>query len=97
MIIKNAFIELGGGTIQNQKEKQDIETVINQVIQKGFSFTSFISKMGSGYLVVVYVEPENDDVSIQEYRKVQHEIKARLKDQIPTILITNRNPKNRDK
>lgn len=86
-IIKNAFIELGGGTLQNQKEKQEIESVIRQVVKDDFSFDSYIAKMGSGYLVVVYVEPENNIITIQDFKLVQQQIKEKLKNNFPVISI----------
>ena len=85
-IIKNAFIELGGGTLQNQQEKQEIEGVIQQQVADAFSFDSYISKMGSGYLVVVYVEPEKD-ITIQDFVLVQQQIKERLKNDFPVISV----------
>jgi predicted Co/Zn/Cd cation transporter (cation efflux family) len=86
-IIKSSFIELGGGSIENQQEKEEIENAINEVIKDGFSFSTFISKVGSGYLVVVYIEAQNDDYSIKEYRLVQQEIKQKLKDSFPVIAV----------
>ena len=86
-IIKNAFIEFGGGTLKNQQEKQEIEESIQEVIRDIFSFSTFISKVGSGYLVVVYMEPENDDCGIKEYRLAQQEIKQKLKENFHTIFV----------
>jgi predicted Co/Zn/Cd cation transporter (cation efflux family) len=86
-IIKNAFIELGGGTLQNQNEKQEIESAISEVIQGGFSFSSYISKVGSGYLVVVYIASENKNLSLAEYKIVRQKIKQKLNESIPTIMV----------
>ena len=86
-IIKSSFIELGGGSIENQQEKQEIESAIKEVVQNDFSFSTFISKMGSGYLVVVYIEMENIDLSIDAYRRVQKKIKHKLKTNFTTISV----------
>ena len=87
IIIKNAFIELGGGTLKNKEEKEQIEKVIHQVVKGVFSFDLYITKMGSGYMVVVYVESENDDCGIQEYRLAQQEIKQKLMESFPVISV----------
>ena len=86
-IIKSSFIELGGGSIENQQEKEKIESAINEVIKDGFSFSTFISKVGSGYLVVVYIGMQNDDYSITAYRLVQQQIKQKLKNSFPVIAV----------
>ena len=57
------------------------------MVQGIFSFDLYITKMGSGYMVVVYVEPENDDCGIYEYRTAQQEIKQKLIESFPIILV----------
>ncbi|CCN45368.1 putative Co/Zn/Cd cation transporter [Vibrio nigripulchritudo MADA3029] len=54
-IIKEAFIELAGGKLQDQAQHEKIETSVNQHLQAcGISAKSLnISKTGSSYLVIV--------------------------------------------
>lgn len=77
-IIKNSFIELGGGSIQNQEEKRNIENVIRTIISDKFSFDTFISKVGSGYLIVIYVKPINDHVTLDTFKEIQNQVKVEL-------------------
>jgi len=86
-IIKNAFIELGGGTLQNQQEKKEIEDVIGQVVNNTFTFDSYISKVGSGYLVVVYVVSVSKINDLQHFVSIQQQIKEKLKNNFPVISI----------
>jgi len=86
-IIKNSFIEMGGGSLQNQQEKKEIEEVIEQVVKDRFTYSTFISKVGSVYLVMIYIELENMELGLEEYRSVQKEIKQALKENFSTIIV----------
>ena len=86
-IIKSSFIEMGGGSLQNQQEKKEIEVVIEQVVKDRFTYSTFISKVGSVYLVVIYIELENMELGLEEYRSVQKEIKQVLKENFTTIIV----------
>ena len=56
LLVKNAFIELAGGTLQDTKQKQHIESIINKHLSEdGLLLDSYISKTGSCYLVVAYI------------------------------------------
>ena len=86
-IIKSSFIEMGGGSLQNQQEKKEIEVVIEQVVKDRFTYSTFISKVGSVYLVVIYIELENMELGLEEYRSAQKEIKQVLKENFTTIIV----------
>lgn len=86
-IIKNAFIELGGGTLQDKKEKQKIENIIEEVILNEFSFHSYISKLGSGYLVVIYFETKKEFIEVQVLKNIQQEIKDNLLNNFPIVFV----------
>ena len=86
-IIKDSFIELGGGTIQDQNQKQSIERTIDEVISSKFPFHTFITKLGSGYLVVIYIEPITENINVEEFRKLQREIKSNLQYNYPTVFV----------
>lgn len=86
-LIKNAFVELGGGTLQNKQEKNAIEKVINTVVKDAFTFETYISKLGSAYIAVIYVTPEKHFNNLQDFISVQQDIKKRLKDNFPVIYI----------
>jgi predicted Co/Zn/Cd cation transporter (cation efflux family) len=86
-IIINAFIELGGGTIQNKEEKQQIEATIKAVVSNEYTFESFISKIGSGYLFVVYINPIADTIHVDDFKLIRQRIKDELKDCYPAIYV----------
>lgn len=86
-IIKNAFIELSGGTIQDQNEKLKIEATIDEIIQGRIQFNTYITKVGSGYFVVIYVEPKIKTLNFDEFRIIQQQIKVKLRSNFPTVLV----------
>ena len=86
-IIRNAFIELGGGTIQNKEEKQQIEATIKAVVSNEYTFESFISKIGSGYLIVVYINPNAETIHVDDFKLIRQRIKDELKDCYPAIYV----------
>lgn len=56
ILIRNSFIEIAGGTLQNKEEKNKIESIlINSLSEDKLLINSYISKTGSSYLVVAYV------------------------------------------
>ena len=62
VLIRNSFIELAGGTLQNQAEKQCIEDVLNNYLSPDkVLLDSYISKTGSNYLVIAYLCTERLD------------------------------------
>lgn len=86
-IIKNAFIELGGGSIQDQKVKQNMESAIEKIISGQLSFELFITKLGSGYLIIIYLEPKTDILNVKELKMIQKKIKEELEKNYPTIFV----------
>lgn len=86
-IIKDSFIELGGGTIQDQNQKRLIEHTIDEIILGKIPYNSFISKLGSGYLVVIYIKPETESINVEEFKRIQGQIKANLQNNYPTIFV----------
>ncbi|MDG1804846.1 cation transporter [Flavicella sp.] len=77
-IIKDAFIELSGGTLQNKEDKILIETTIEKVISKGISYETYISKVGSGYLIVIYLNPNTETISLTSFGGIQEKLKNQL-------------------
>ena len=86
-IIKNAFIELGGGTIQDQKVKESMENSIEEIISGQLAFQSYITKLGSGYLIIIYLEPKTDILNVKELKRIQKNIKEELQKKYPTIFV----------
>jgi len=72
-IIRDAFIELGGGVIQDNPSKQLIEKAIEDSLSPAFiKQASYISKLGSSYFIAVFVTSESGVIQldyIETFRK----------------------------
>ena len=56
LLIRDSFIEIAGGTLQNMKNKQLIEGVLHKYLSPvDLGQKNYISKTGSSYLVVAYL------------------------------------------
>ena len=86
-IIKNAFIELGGGTIQNKQDKKRFDEMIDAVISNKFKYHTYISKLGSGYLVVIYIDPKTENINVAEFKSIHEQIKVKLQEYFPTLIV----------
>ena len=76
-VIKEGFIELGGGSIQNQAAIKQIEEVILQFLPPDLSMNScFITKTGSSHLVLIYANSSAPSIAVESlttFRKLIHE------------------------
>lgn len=76
ILVRDSFIELAGGTLQNQVEKKTIEAIlIKHLPYKELLVDSYISKTGSSYLVVAYLSAQ--ELEKLGFEKIEH-IKARI-------------------
>ena len=76
-VIKGAFRELGGGIIEDDKVKSNIQKKINKLLPEEYSIKhDYITKLGSSYLIVIYLSSKADTISvkhIETYRKKLYE------------------------
>lgn len=72
-IIRDAFIELGGGVLQDNPSKQVIEKAIDDSLSPAFvKQASYVSKLGSSYFIAVFVTSESGTIQldyIETFRK----------------------------
>ncbi len=72
-IIRDAFIELGGGVLQDNPSKQEIEKAIEETLPPSFDKqASYISKLGSSYFIAVFISSESGVIQldkIEAFRK----------------------------
>jgi len=72
-IIRDSFIEMGGGTIQNKSVQEFIEKAIEESIPSTIeNLYNYISKLGSSYFIAVFVASKSDQISsseIDQFRK----------------------------
>ncbi|WP_052431874.1 cation transporter [Flammeovirga pacifica] len=85
-IIKDAFVELGGGVLQDKNLRNDIEDAVLKIVEEEFSEVSvFVSKTGSNYLVLVYLDDETEKVSIHKVKQLKKEISTTLSGQLDSL------------
>lgn len=86
-IIRDAFIELGGGRLQNKEDHQQIENTIKQVIKGAFEFDAHITKIGSGYFIVVYVKDNHAPLYLSAFKAMQQKIVSELQRDYGTVSV----------
>jgi len=83
-LIRDSFVELAGGTLQNEDEKENIEGILNEYIDDDVLQDDFISKTGSSYLVVAYLSGESmEELGPEQLELLKEQILARLKEDYP--------------
>jgi divalent metal cation (Fe/Co/Zn/Cd) transporter len=72
VLVRDSFVEIAGGTLQNKEEKESIEKMLEKHLAGGLLNKSYISKTGSNYLIVAYLNTESinslDYDSIEQVR-----------------------------
>lgn len=62
VLVRDSFIEIAGGVLQNQNEKKRIEEILKKHLSSDeILIDSYISKTGSSYLVVAYLSAQSLD------------------------------------
>lgn len=88
LLIRDSFIEIAGGTLQDKNNKSQIEEVLERYLsQDNLLKGSYISKTGSSYLVVAYLNTKGvaaaGSESVEEWRQ---QISTELKVHYPNVL-----------
>jgi len=80
-IIREAFVELAGGKLQNEQQHQEITDIVSQhLVSESLSIPKLnISKTGSSYLVVI-------GVSLADLKQQEETQWQTKKDQLSTAL-----------
>ena len=82
-IIREAFIELGGGVLQDKESKAQIEKVIAEnLLPEYTNSSSYITKLGSSYLIIVYITTKTEMLNVAKIGTMKKEILNAL---IPTF------------
>ncbi len=76
-IIKDGFIELGGGSLQDEESVKEIESVIQSFLPNDIIVNRcHISKTGSSHLVLIYASSKTSTIAmdtITQFRNSIHE------------------------
>ncbi len=87
-IIKNAVIELAGGTLQDEKQRTYFETIIHKNIVKPLDIEGlFISKNGSKYIIIIYVTSKTQNYPSSSLNTMKSSIIEALKNDYPYVTL----------
>jgi len=87
-VIKGAFWELGGGVIEDDVVKGSIQEKIVKLLLVGFEIKQdYITKLGSSYLVVIYLSYKTDNISVKHLESFKKELYESIKEDLNTVNI----------
>ena len=80
IMVRDSFVELAGGVLQNKDEKEKIESILVECFPADLLKESYISKTGSSYLVVAYINgQEVDNLGYEAVEQVKSQTLEKLK------------------
>jgi len=78
-IIRESFIELGGGILQDTATKEMAEKTITELLPSSLSKQSiYISKLGSSYFVLVYLSSDTNTIDLSHIETLRNKIEQTL-------------------
>ena len=88
LLIRDSFIEIAGGTLQNRKNKQLIEGVLQKYLsQVDMQQKNYISKTGSNYLVVAYLNIQSVTAAgCEKIEALRQQIHTELQKKFPNVM-----------
>ncbi len=85
-IIRESFIELGGGILQDSKSKKKIENLLHKLKPENLTIEhTYVSKVGSSYLVVVYIISTKNNLDVEDIRSYRSKLQQNLRKDFTTI------------
>jgi cation diffusion facilitator family transporter len=79
-LIRDSFVELAGGTLQNKEEKEKIEKILTEHLTIDLLKKSYISKTGSSYFIVAYINGQGiDKIGFEKLEQIKAETLSELK------------------
>lgn len=87
-VIKGAFRELGGGVVADDLVKGNIQAKIKKLLPVNYKIKQdYITKLGSSYLVVIYLYSKSDTVSVKHLEAYRKGLYDSLKQDLNTVNI----------
>lgn len=81
VLIRDSFVEMAGGTLQDEAEKEEIEDILREFIAADVLKDSYISKTGSSYFILAYLSGQGiDGMGSEKLAQVKVQILKRLKE-----------------
>lgn len=96
-VIRESFIELGGGVLQDTATKDMAEQAITELLPAHLNKQSiYISKLGSSYFVLVYLSSETNSIDLSEMELLEERIQETLLHALTNvkleIIVSNKKP-----
>jgi divalent metal cation (Fe/Co/Zn/Cd) transporter len=90
-IVRDAVVELAGGTLQNQEDRETIQAAVLDAVRSPFVHdSSYISKTGSRYLVVSTIAVEDEgsgSIPIGALEEMRHRLREQLETLYPHLIV----------
>ncbi len=85
-IIRESFIELGGGLLQDTATKEMAEKAISEALPANLSKQSiYISKLGSSYFILVYLTSDTNTIELSNIEALRTKIQQELSNALTNI------------
>ena len=85
-IIRDAFIELGGGILQDTTTKEIAEKIIAEALPSNLKKQSiYISKLGSSYFILIYLISDNNTIDLSTIETLRKKIQEVLIDTLANV------------
>ena len=85
-VIKHAFIEIGGGVLQDKETGELIDKIIHKLIPDGFVFDNrYVTKNGSSYLIIIYVKPIKENILVSQINSYREMVYKSLVGNYPNL------------
>ena len=83
-VIKEGFIELGGGSLQDENLLNNIEKAIQKFIPDSIKVIKFhASKTGSSHLLLIYAQPKGSEVNVERIESFRLDLFKNLENDLP--------------
>lgn len=82
ILVRDSFVEIAGGTLQNQTDKKNIEDILEKHLSsEKLLIDSYISKTGSSYLVIAYISAQGlEKLGFEKTKQIRELIINNLKE-----------------
>jgi len=85
-IIRESFIELGGGIMQDKgatvlAEKAIVDSLSSNLIKQSI----YISKLGSSYFILVYLSSDKNTIDLSEIKSIKEKIHRALSNTLTNV------------
>ncbi len=80
VLVRDSFVEMAGGVLQNKEEKEKIENILSEHFSAELLKETYISKTGSSYLVVAYMNGQGvDNIGYEALEQIKIQALDKLK------------------